>query len=87
MLPLVAYTPAARRLLSLVVGVFVSLSTLRSVEATGLAVQQAASQQETPIDSAVRQCNDAWQHGKWKDAKKLCSGLLEQANQLPANST
>jgi len=83
MLPLVAYTPAARRLLCLVVGVFVSLSTLRSVEATGLAVPQAASQQETPIDTAVRQCNDAWQHGKWKDAKKLCSGLLEQANQLP----
>ena len=78
MLPLVPYTIAARRFLYLVLGTTLSLPALHSAEATGLAAPQ-----EAPIDTAVRQCNEAWQHGRWKDAEKVCSALLEQADRLP----
>jgi len=77
-----AFNPRPRFLLRLF---FVSLlaGTVVSLQAGRQGEPQAAAQDEVSLDNVVRQCDEAWQHGRLVDAKKLCLAVLERADQLP----
>jgi len=64
-------------LVPLFAGIFIS------VHAAPKGKPQATAPDEVPLDNLVRQCDDAWQRGRWVEAKKLCLAVLERADQLP----
>jgi tetratricopeptide (TPR) repeat protein len=77
-----AFNPHSRFLLCLVFASSLA-GTVVSLEAAPQGEPQAAAQDEVSLDNLVRQCDEAWQHGRWVDAKKLCLAVLERADQLP----
>ena len=74
-------TPFLRLLLSLITWTAVALQILPLANATQ-GEPQRPWQGDTPLDAAVRQCNQAWQRGN-SYAKTACSAVLDQANKLP----
>ena len=77
-----AFNPRPQFLLRLFLA-FVLAGTVVSVQAEPKGEPQAAAPDEGSLDDIVRQCDEAWQRGRWVDAKKLCLAVLERADQLP----
>jgi tetratricopeptide (TPR) repeat protein len=77
-----AFNPHSRFLLCLVFASSLAGNVV-SLEAAPKAEPQATAQDEVSLDNVVHQCDEAWQRGRWVDAKKLCLAVLERADQLP----
>jgi hypothetical protein len=77
-----AFNPRPRFLLRLSLA-FVLAGTGVSRQAEPQAEPQVAAPDEGSLDDIVRQCDEAWQRGRWVDARKVCSAVLERADQLP----